>query len=69
MGKVKAPERWPDGVELAVERLMRSAVGYLREYLTQLEATWRQEKGVELDWESPEARAWIVRRLEERLFG
>lgn len=54
---------------MGAERLMRSSVGYLRQYLTEMSEGWRQEHGVVVDWESPEARAWIMSRLEERLFG
>ena len=64
-GDAGPPEHWPKGLRDDAERMLRDVA---KEYQDGVAGLRTRYRGVKLELDRDPARAWLARRLMERLF-
>lgn len=59
---------WPRKVEDEVDRDLRYVAEYLKDHWGKVKAGHALE-GQVFEWDTPQARDWVMARLEEKLYG
>lgn len=62
------PEHWPKALRDDCERMLRDVAEEYRTGVAQLRVRYARKLDFKLEFDSDPARAWLARRLVERLF-